>query len=154
MEYAQRRPGKAVLPVQTAIAYNGMYEPAGRALPPNCLPRPSSFSRAWGPQRAELLERLGLRTARDVLFFFPRDYEDLTDRREIADLEEGKLQSVVGVVEDVELRDTSAGGSMLGVLVRGGDGYLRALWFNQPFMRDRFAVGQRVLLSGKPKHEG
>lgn len=32
-----------------------------------------------GPQRAELLERLGLRAARDLVFFFPRDYQGLTE---------------------------------------------------------------------------
>ena len=58
------------------------------------------------------------------------------------------------MVEEFELRSTSAGRSVLGVLVRGtAGGYLRALWFNQPFMRDRFARGQRVLLSGKPKSQ-
>ena len=59
--------------------------------PPSCSPRRCSFSKGVGPQRAELLARLGVRTARDLLFFFPRDYQDLTDRRAIAQLEEGVL---------------------------------------------------------------
>ena len=41
-----------------------------------------------------------LHFARDVLFFFPRDYQDLTDMRSIAELEEDKLLSVRGVVAD------------------------------------------------------
>ncbi len=118
------------------------------------LATPVEFVKGVGLHRAELLERLGLRYVRDVLFFFPRDYEDLTDRREIANLEEGLLQSVLGVVEDVELRNTGTGRCVLGVLIRGATGHLRALWFNQPFMRDRFAVGQRVMLSAKPKQTG
>ncbi len=40
---------------------------------------------------------------------------------------------------------------MLGVLVRQGDAYLRAVWFNQPFLREKFHRGQRLLLSGRPK---
>ena len=117
------------------------------------LATPVTYIKGVGPARAELLERLGLHTARDVLFFFPRDYQDLTDMRSIADLEEGKLQSVRGVVEEVDLRSTGAGRSMLGVLIRQDRLYLRAVWFNQPFMREKFTRGQDVLLSGKPKYE-
>ena len=122
--------------------------------PAQLLATPVQFLKGVGPVRAELLERLGLHTARDVLFFFPRDYQDLSDERNVEELEEGKLQSVRGVVEDIDLRSTGAGGCILGVLIRGRTGHLRALWFNQPFMRDRFTFGQHVMLSGKPKHEG
>ena len=122
--------------------------------PAEQLATPVQFVKGVGPHRAELLHRLGLYYAKDLLFLFPRDYEDLTDRRKIADLEEGKLQSVLGTVEDVDLRNAGTGRCVLGVLVRDGSGYLRGVWFNQPYMRDRFAFGQRVMLSGKPKMEG
>ncbi len=122
--------------------------------PAEQLATPVQFVKGVGPHRAELLHRLGLYYAKDLLFLFPRDYEDLTDRRKIADLEEGKLQSVLGTVEDVDLRNTGTGRCVLGVLVRDGSGYLRGVWFNQPYMRDRFSFGQRVMLSGKPKMEG
>lgn len=118
------------------------------------LGTPVQFLSGVGPQRAELFQRLGLNTVRDLLFFFPRSYEDLTDRREVIDLEQGKLQTVLGEVEDVDMRNTGPGRCVLGVLVRAGTNYLRGLWFNQPFMRERFAVGQRVMFSGKPKQNG
>ncbi|MGQ9575677.1 MAG: ATP-dependent DNA helicase RecG [Thermoguttaceae bacterium] len=118
------------------------------------LSTPVQFLKGVGPRRAELLGRLGLYYAKDLLFFFPRDYEDLTDRRRIADLEPGKLQSVLGTIEDVELRQTGPGRCVLGVLLRDSSGYLRGVWFNQPYLRDRFEPGQRVMFSGKPKMEG
>ncbi len=122
--------------------------------PAETLVTPVQFLKGVGPQRAELLDRLGLRVATDVLFFFPRDYQDLTDLRDVADLEEGELQSVCGVVEDIELRGRGPGRSILGVLVRCSTGCIRAVWFNQAFMRDKFRYGQRVMLSGKPKTRG
>ena len=70
--------------------------------PAELLATPVQFLKGVGPQRAEALLRLELQTARDVLFFFPRTYEDLTDLRTVQQLEEDKLQSVCGVVEDVE----------------------------------------------------
>ena len=72
----------------------------------------------------------------------------------MADLEEGALQSVRGLVEEVELRDTAPGRNMLGMLVRVGDDHLRAVWFNQPFLFSQYRRGQEVLVSGKPKQRG
>ena len=118
------------------------------------LATPVQFLKGVGPARAELLERLGLHAVRDVLFFFPRDYQDFSDERDVEQLEEGMLQSVRGMVEDIDLRSTSSGGCVLGVSLRCRTGQLRAIWFNQPFMRDRFQFGQRVMFSGKPKYEG
>ena len=122
--------------------------------PAQSLTTPVQYLKGVGPARVDLLQRLGLRTAADMLFLFPRDYQDLTDQRSIAELEEGRLQTVCGVVEDIELRGSRTGKTVLGVLIRQGDGFLRAMWFNQSFMRERFAIGHRVMLSGKPKYEG
>ena len=47
------------------------------------LATPVEFVKGVGPARAELLERLGLRTAAHLLFHFPRDYQDLMDRRSV-----------------------------------------------------------------------
>jgi ATP-dependent DNA helicase RecG len=122
--------------------------------PAKLLATPVQYLKCVGPERAELLHRLELHTVADVLFFFPRDWQDFTDEREIGRLEEGKLQTVRGVVDDIEMRTSQAGRAVLGVLIRSGTEYLRALWFNQPFMREKFDYGQRVMVSGKPKYEG
>ncbi|MFZ5829007.1 MAG: ATP-dependent DNA helicase RecG [Planctomycetota bacterium] len=133
----------------------GGHEPlAAPRSPGELLATPVQFLKGVGPQRAELLHRLGLHFARDVLFQFPRTYQDFTDRREIHELEDGKLQTVRGVVEDIALRTSRSGRCVLGVLIHGETGFLRALWFNQPFMREKFALGQRVMVSGKPRYEG
>src|SRR5581483_8078696 len=82
------------------------------------LNTPVQFVRGCGPRRAELLARLGIATIRDLLFYFPRDYQDLTDLRTVDELEEGPVVSVLGTVEEVELRDRPGGRSVLGVLLR------------------------------------
>lgn len=118
------------------------------------LATPVQFIKGVGPQRAELFAKLGLWTLRDLVFFFPRDYQDMTDLRSVAALEEGVPSSVRGVVEEVDLRSSTPGRSILGVLVRQENAYVRAVWFNQPFMREKFTAGQQVLLFGKPKYAG
>lgn len=127
---------------------------AGGTAAAAALSTPIQYLRGVGPQRAELFARLELRTAGDLLFHFPRDYEDLSQLRSIPELEEGQVASVVGAVEEVELRAGRTGRSVLGVLFRCGDDYLRALWFNQPFLQEKFRRGDRALLTGKAKLDG
>ena len=119
--------------------------------PAEHLLTPAQFLKGVGPQRAKPLERIGLKNARDLLFHFPRSYQDMSELRTIDQLRENEPASICGEIEEIELRNTGPGRSMLGVLIRQQSQFLRAVWFNQPFMRDRFAVGKRVLLSGKAK---
>ncbi|TWT43376.1 ATP-dependent DNA helicase RecG [Botrimarina hoheduenensis] len=102
---------------------------------------------------AESLERKGLRSVADLLFCFPREYEDFRDRRAIADLEADVAQTIVGEVIEVESKG-GFGKSRVGVVVEDQTDALRAMWFNQAFMRDKFHPGQRVQFSGKPKRKG
>jgi ATP-dependent DNA helicase RecG len=118
------------------------------------LQTPLQFLKGVGPERARLLGRLQLRTARDLLFFFPRDYVDLSERRTIAELQADVPVSLVAVVQEVELRASPQGRSILGVLLRQDDQFCRAVWFNQPFMQQRFRPGQTVLIAGSAKLRG
>jgi ATP-dependent DNA helicase RecG len=133
--------------------HSGMATPREKT-PLEQLNTPVQYLKGIGPQRAELLAKLNLNFARDLLFFFPRDYEDMSELRSLDDVAEGIDCSVVGVVEDIDMRSTSPGKCILGVLLKQGTRYLRGLWFNQPFLRQKFSVGQRVMFSGEPKLQG
>ena len=115
------------------------------------LQTPAQFIHGVGPARAGLLERLELRTAEDVLFNVPRDVLDLSRVTRVRDLQADTLQAVKGRVVDRDARLTSTGKTMTAVLLDCGDGYVRGVWFNQPWMIKRFEDQQAVLFSGKPK---
>jgi ATP-dependent DNA helicase RecG len=156
---------RGILPRSLAAPYNvGMSgdsqnaspstAPARQQTPAELLATPVQFVPGVGPQRVALLAKLELYTAGDLLFFFPRDYQDLSDRRAIADLEDDKIQTIRGVVTEVDASSSGFGKSRVGVLVFDGQDYLRAMWFDQPFMRAKFSVGQHVLMSAKPRLRG
>jgi ATP-dependent DNA helicase RecG len=109
------------------------------------------FLKHVGPRRAPLLSRLGLATAGDVLFFFPRDYEQLGEQCQVDQLEEGATARIVGTVCQIDTRRIGRRKKMLVVQVEDPGGRLNCVWFNQPFMRDKFEVGQRVMISGQVK---
>ena len=118
------------------------------------LNTPVESVRGVGQHRAELLTKLGIRSASDLLFDFPRDYLDLTNERPIVELDEGELQTVRGVVTEVAATSSGFGKSRLSILVQDPSGHLRATWFNQPFMRSKFHEDQPLLLTAKPKMRG
>ncbi len=115
------------------------------------LETPAQFVRGVGPARAELLARLGLGIVADLLFHLPRDVLDLSHVSTVFDLKEGELKTVYGVVVDRDAKETSNGKSMVAVLLQADGGFVRGVFFNQPFMLKKFDLGQRVLFSGKPK---
>jgi len=118
------------------------------------LKTPVQFLKGVGPQRAEKLAKLQLFTALDLIFFFPRSYQDMRELVPIDQLVEEEPASIAGTIEEIDLRGTAPGRSVLGVLIRSGEQFLRAIWFNQPFMRKRFQAGQHVVVSGNPKQNG
>ena len=118
------------------------------------LATPLQFVKGVGPDRSALLERLQLRTVGDLLAFFPRDYLDLSHQQTIDTLQDDQPASVLATVAEVEQRTTQAGKAVLGVLLQQGSRWLRGIWFNQPYLRDRFQVGQTVMFSGVPRRHG
>ena len=111
----------------------------------------SQFVRGVGPARAEMLARLNLLTAGDLLFNLPRDVLDLTRVVPAFELKPDVVQTVFGIVVDRDAKETSNGKTIVGVLLRSDGGFVRGVWFNQPYMLHKFELNQKVLFSGKPK---
>ncbi|GIX00715.1 MAG: ATP-dependent DNA helicase RecG [Pirellulaceae bacterium] len=102
-----------------------------------------------GPQRAELLRRLGIERAVDLVFFFPRDYETPATVQSTDGLEPGQQISVSGTIVEMEQRVTASGKHMLGALLQLASGtVVRLVWFNQPFRTQELRRGLRVCATG------
>jgi ATP-dependent DNA helicase RecG len=110
-------------------------------------------SKGIGPRRAELLERIGITTVRDALYYLPFRYEDRTCIKNICDIRPGSLETVRGKVISVALKGPPRGMRIFSAVVNDGTGLVQAQWFNQPYMKQNFPVGREVLLSGRVKME-
>ena len=115
---------------------------------------PLQYLPGMGPVRAQRFGRLGLRTAQDVIFLFPRDYEYPAPTAKVDSLQEGQPAALVGRVVDAEFVSRRPGRSMFAALVQNESGIVRTLFFNQPFRSDQLGIDQRVLISGTPKMSG
>lgn len=107
-----------------------------------------------GASRAEMLRRLGVRTAGNALFFFPRDYEFPAQWTPINELRDGQPASLVGRITEVEISSRTPGKSVFGALVENQQGAVRLLFFNQPGRAEQLRRGSLVMVSGIPKLSG
>jgi ATP-dependent DNA helicase RecG len=110
------------------------------------------FLKGVGPARAEVLGKLGIATVGDLLFHFPRSYDDLSDLRNINQLTPGVLQTVAGEVVELGSKELPDGRTVLNVVIADAHGTcLEGSWFNQVAPARQFRYGLRVAFSGKPK---
>ncbi|HEY7058272.1 MAG TPA: ATP-dependent DNA helicase RecG [Vicinamibacterales bacterium] len=108
------------------------------------------YLKGVGPRRAADLQHVGLSTVEDLLYRFPTRYEDRGHFQTIASLRPGVAASVAGEVLSCGVRPTRRPRfRILELLLRDHTGSLRAIWFNQPFLKDVFHPHQRVILFGK-----
>ncbi len=117
--------------------------------PEEFLQTPLRYLKGVGPRRAAALGRVGLSTVEDLLCRFPMRYEDRGHFRPIAALRPGEPASIAGEIISGGVRATRRPGfTVFEATVRDPSGTVRAVWLNQPFLRDVLARGQRVILFG------
>ncbi|MBM4133699.1 MAG: ATP-dependent DNA helicase RecG [Nitrospira sp.] len=110
---------------------------------------PIQFARGVGPKRTPLLERLGIKTVEDALWFLPWRYEDRSVVTPIGQLAPGKPATVCGIVHSSELKRAARRRlSILEVTVEDATGSVHAVFFNQPYLETQLQPGARVMLSG------
>jgi len=111
------------------------------------LHAPVQYVKGVGPQRAAGLEKLGIRSAEDLLLHVPLRYEDRRSFARVADLRPGMRVSVAGEIAVAGLRRARRM-TLYEVRLDDGSGRLKALWFNQPFLAEVLSRGRRVVLYG------
>jgi ATP-dependent DNA helicase RecG len=107
------------------------------------------FLKGVGPVRARQLERLGLRTARDLLWHYPTDYRHRGEEKPLASVRADQRVVTRGRVLDVQNRRVRSGASMVVAVIGDGPARLRLTWFNAPYMAERLRVGRDVLVAGQ-----
>ena len=103
-----------------------------------------------GPKTAQTLEQLGLVTLEDLLYYFPRRYDDYSQLKPINRLQFGDEVSVLANVKSAFTRPIKGGKlTMTEAVVEDGTGALRITWFNQPWLEKSIRPDTQLVLSGK-----
>ena len=106
--------------------------------------------RGIGDQRAKSLAKLGIRTLRDLISYFPRTYDDRTEIRAIRDLQPGEAACTAAMVAAPPTLSRVRKGLEL-VKLRAVDesGALDVTFFNQAWQKNNLKTGQTYLFYGK-----
>jgi ATP-dependent DNA helicase RecG len=112
------------------------------------LDLPATAVKGIAISSASKLSKLGVKTIRDLLYFFPRRHLDYSQRKSISQLTVGEEQTVLVVVW--EARIARLGPQRGTELIVGDDtGNMRAVWFNQPYLARNFPTNTQIVLSGR-----
>ncbi len=169
-EKVQPRPSAPPALEAEAVAADPVLEPAGledesapldqissgQAEPPTKFEQPAALGASVtvlpgiGERHAQTLARLDLHTLGDLLYHFPRRYDDYTQLKPINRLWYGEEVTVIGTVEKVSTRRIHGRKlQIVEALITDGSGTLRVTWFNQPWIAKRLRRGTLVVTSGK-----
>jgi ATP-dependent DNA helicase RecG len=109
----------------------------------------SELSRV-GEKTATQFKKLGLTTAGDLLFYLPFRYDDFSSGLQIAELQAGGTANVIGTIDLIQnKRSARRKMQITEALVRDDSGYLKVIWFNQPFLTRTLKEGDEISLAGR-----
>jgi ATP-dependent DNA helicase RecG len=111
---------------------------------------PLQYLKGVGPRKAADLKKAGLETVEDLLYRFPRRYEDRSRMQSIISLRPGMTAAISGKVLHAGLAHTRRPGfKLFSALVQDGSGQIQAVWPNQAFLKDVIKSQQQIVLFGK-----
>jgi ATP-dependent DNA helicase RecG len=92
--------------------------------------------------------KLGVKTVRDLLYFFPHRHLDYSKLKFISQLAEGEEQTIVANVWQAQ--ETRPGGRRSTEAIVGDEtGNIRVVWFNQPYLAKKLTTNEKIMLSGR-----
>jgi ATP-dependent DNA helicase RecG len=120
-------------------------------LPPQ-LNSPVKFLKGVGPKRAEALQRLGIRTAGDLLYHVPHRYLDATTVTPLARAQVNQEVTCVGRVVSTGVLPTRRGLRVFHAVLRDDSGLLECAWPGRPFLERQIKKGQLLLVTGPVRY--
>jgi ATP-dependent DNA helicase RecG len=112
------------------------------------------YTKGVGPKRASLLNKSGIFTVEDLLYYLPFRYEDRRNFLPIAELNPNQEATVSGKILYCGLKSTRRKNfTIFQMIIDDGSFALKAVWFNQPYLVDIFKVGQHIILYGMVSYD-
>ena len=115
------------------------------------LDKPIQFLKGVGPKRSEAFGRMGIVTARDLLYHAPRRYDDASTVRPLAGLDVGMDATAVGRVRSKGVVPTRSGLRIFQVVLQDESGMMTCAWPGQPWLDRTIRKGDLLLVTGPVK---
>ncbi len=112
------------------------------------------YVKGIGPKKAEKLNKLGIYTIKDLLYYFPRQFEDRSIIKKIAQLEDEEKVTVKALITNIESYTPKKGMTITRIDVKDDTGFAKLTFFNREYIKNTFRVGDSILAFGKVKKNG
>ena len=113
------------------------------------------YVKGVGPNRVVLLNKLGIYTLEDLITYFPRDYEDRSKPKLISEVVDGEEALIRGFVIsrmlELKVRKNLV---IYKLTIRDESGPCTIIWYNQPYLKRMFTVGNEYSFYGKVSKKG
>lgn len=143
-------------PPTSNFASRGSRTPSASQIHPTSIHQPVGLNASLtvlpgvGPRTAQSLSLLGLNTLEDLLYYFPRRYDDYSQLKPINRVEYGDELTLIATVESIYERAARGGQiKITEAVISDGTGSLRLTWFNQEWIIRNLHPGDQIVLSGK-----
>ncbi len=117
-----------------------------------------TYIKGVGPKIAYILNKLGIYTANDLLYYFPRKHIDYSTRTRIRDLKEGENTTIFGIIKSVEAFTTKNNLGVVKVRIADNSGRINLNFFASKSskyvlerMKKQFPKGSGIMVSGTAK---
>lgn len=108
------------------------------------------YVKSVGPAKVSLLNNINIFTLEDLLTYFPRDYEDRSKTKSIADLINGEEVTIEAkVVSEVNINRIRKNMTVLKTIVEDNTGRCTITWFNQTYIKQHIKRGETYKFFGK-----
>ena len=108
------------------------------------------YIKGVGPNRAKLLNLLGIYTIEDLISYYPRKYEDRTQVKKIEELQDGEEALIEAVtVSGVSMFRLRRNMTVSKLLVQDDTGRCLITWFNQDYIKTKIHSKEKYRFYGK-----
>ena len=108
------------------------------------------YIKGVGPNKAVSFNSLGIFTLEDLLTYFPREYEDRSKIKKIADIQNGEEATITArVVAEVSVNRIRSNMIILKTIVEDDSGRCTVTWFNQTYIKQSIKRGETYHFFGK-----
>ncbi|MCC0648054.1 ATP-dependent DNA helicase RecG [Clostridioides sp. ZZV15-6598] len=109
------------------------------------------YVKGIGPKKAYKLNKLGIFTLKDLLYYFPRQFEDRNNLKKIAQLENDEKATIKAVISSINTFSPKEGMTLTKIDVKDETGSAKLVFFNKTYIKNTFRPGDSILVFGKVK---
>jgi len=145
-EHSQEERGKTKLPpAATKLTSRARRQ---RTATTQSIDSPITVVKGISSSLAAKFNKLGVKTIRELLYFFPHRHLDYSQKKSVSQLTEGEEETIIANVWQAQ--EIRPGGRRSTEAIVGDEtGNVRVVWFNNPYLAKKLAPNTRLVISGR-----